>query len=134
MMGVDFNKDKTWVGSSIALHQGEEEPRRCRGPNLKRKLKPSLYRSSRAKSRDPITISLGNFAGSFRLRCASLRMTLGGLRVGFGEGAGALYRQHRLERNCAAKGQARQKHFVVTLNSDSASIAGFIIAEPIRSD
>jgi len=20
MMGVDFNKDKTWVGSSIALH------------------------------------------------------------------------------------------------------------------
>ena len=21
MMGVDFNKDKTWVGSSIALHQ-----------------------------------------------------------------------------------------------------------------
>jgi hypothetical protein len=22
MMGVDFNKDKTWVGSSIALHQG----------------------------------------------------------------------------------------------------------------
>jgi hypothetical protein len=23
MMGVDFNKDKTWVGSSIALHQGE---------------------------------------------------------------------------------------------------------------
>lgn len=23
MMGVDFNKDKTWVGSSIALHSGE---------------------------------------------------------------------------------------------------------------
>jgi len=23
MMGVDFNKDKTWVGSSIALHQGD---------------------------------------------------------------------------------------------------------------
>ena len=22
MMGVDFNKDKTWVGSSIALHHG----------------------------------------------------------------------------------------------------------------
>ena len=22
MMGVDFNKDKTWVGSSIALHEG----------------------------------------------------------------------------------------------------------------
>ena len=22
MMGVDFNKDKTWVGASIALHQG----------------------------------------------------------------------------------------------------------------
>ena len=22
MMGVDFNKDRTWVGSSIALHQG----------------------------------------------------------------------------------------------------------------
>jgi hypothetical protein len=21
MMGVDFNKDKTWVGSSIALHE-----------------------------------------------------------------------------------------------------------------
>ena len=21
MMGVDFNKDKTWVGSSIALHR-----------------------------------------------------------------------------------------------------------------
>ena len=36
MMGVDFNKDKTWVGASIALHQvgltktppnGEEAPR-----------------------------------------------------------------------------------------------------------
>jgi len=24
MMGVDFNKDKTWVGSSIALHQGSQ--------------------------------------------------------------------------------------------------------------
>jgi hypothetical protein len=22
MMGVDFNKEKTWVGSSIALHEG----------------------------------------------------------------------------------------------------------------
>jgi hypothetical protein len=22
MMGVDFNKDKSWVGSSIALHEG----------------------------------------------------------------------------------------------------------------
>ena len=22
MMGVDFNRDKTWVGSSIALHEG----------------------------------------------------------------------------------------------------------------
>ena len=22
MMGVNFNKDKTWVGSSIALHEG----------------------------------------------------------------------------------------------------------------
>jgi hypothetical protein len=21
MMGIDFNKDKTWVGSNIALHQ-----------------------------------------------------------------------------------------------------------------
>ena len=24
MMGVDFNKDKTWVGSSIALHDNQE--------------------------------------------------------------------------------------------------------------
>ena len=24
MMGVDFNKDKTWVGSSIALHDGSD--------------------------------------------------------------------------------------------------------------
>jgi len=23
MMGVDFNIDKTWVGASIALHEGE---------------------------------------------------------------------------------------------------------------
>jgi hypothetical protein len=27
MMGVDFNKDKTWVGSSIALHSNGREPR-----------------------------------------------------------------------------------------------------------
>ncbi len=30
MMGVDFNKDKTWVGASIALHQGETGMQRNR--------------------------------------------------------------------------------------------------------
>jgi hypothetical protein len=35
MMGVDFNKNKTWVGSSIALHQSaDREFRRMRRPDL----------------------------------------------------------------------------------------------------